>query len=404
MQQIPVQVNEALQERDDNLTTAISHILIEELDTHILPCVIVPLSFKEAVTLEKSFNKNLTNIKLTDSQSFTIIESLNKRIDSLLLITQNPIGPNGKYFVKLSLLSPKDVVLQPNNKKTINNLRKQLDILWDATADEGRSKISIESTAVARALLQAFYDSMLVENHEIISLLLRSNRVHSELLESTLVEERYANTAIIIRPWVNIESGFEFRVFVNDLRITSISQYEAVYYPRVYAERFITKEKIVQFVNNHVINNLKNRLRSFIVDVVLVGDRFYVCELNPFSQSSGSCLFSWQIDRQQLHSGETQFRVVPPPNYPCNYEKRFVIVYKQIDDTVIEKIVDDGTDNKGLRLPLEWQIEIVNYWNFKLKKRNYLKLTKIAVVSLLAIGITYFTFKTLQNKNQYNKI
>jgi hypothetical protein len=64
-----------------------------------------------------------------------------------------------------------------------------------------------------------------------------------------------------------------------------------------------------QFVLDHVIPKLKNRLPSFVVDVVMdINERFYVCELNPFATSSSACQFSWSEDKTLLMIGPESWR------------------------------------------------------------------------------------------------
>jgi len=56
-------------------------------------------------------------------------------------------------------------------------------------------------------------------------------------------------------------------------------------------------------------------LESYIIDFVMMKDgTIKIVELNPFSRSTGSCLFDWIIDKELIEKGPFQFRVVEQPN------------------------------------------------------------------------------------------
>jgi len=58
-------------------------------------------------------------------------------------------------------------------------------------------------------------------------------------------------------------------------------------------------------------------LESYIIDFVMFHDgEIKIVELNPFSRSTGSCLFDWIKDKELIENGPFQFRIVENPNQP----------------------------------------------------------------------------------------
>jgi len=131
----------------------------------------------------------------------------------------------------------------------------------------------------------------------------------------------------VLRPWVAIRPGFEFRIYVSNGKITCGSQYENVFYPEVWEKKDWLQKQLHDFVTEKVIPKLFYRLPSFVVDVVLTEqEKFLVCELNPFAASSSACLFSWSQDRTQILIGPEVWRFVDPsskgtPQLPDSWKK-----------------------------------------------------------------------------------
>jgi len=55
-------------------------------------------------------------------------------------------------------------------------------------------------------------------------------------------------------------------------------------------------------------------MNSYIIDFVVFPDSVRVVELNPFSLSTGSCLFNWKEDSKVLHNGPFEFRLNKAPH------------------------------------------------------------------------------------------
>lgn len=124
--------------------------------------------------------------------------------------------------------------------------------------------------------------------------------------------QSHFRTCLVLRPWIRIKPGHEFRVYVSDGAITCASQYESVFYQSVWNRREWLQREVGEFVRSQVIPQLKARLPSFVVDVVMDEDeRFYVCELNPFATTSSACQFNWSEDRTLLMIGPETWRFQP---------------------------------------------------------------------------------------------
>ena len=146
---------------------------------------------------------------------------------------------------------------------------------------------------------------------EALKLIVSSTRCAEELSDALIVPAQF-QTCIVLRPWLRIRSGFEFRVFVSDGVLTCGSQYEDAHYPEVWALREILQQNVSTFVKNEVIPRME-RLPSFVCDVVLTdSDKLFVCEINPFATSTSACRFSWSDDKEKLFIGPEEWRFVPP--------------------------------------------------------------------------------------------
>ncbi|MDP2434289.1 MAG: hypothetical protein Q8P67_00935 [archaeon] len=146
---------------------------------------------------------------------------------------------------------------------------------------------------------------------EALKLVASSSRCAEELSDALISPSRFC-TCLVVRPWVSIRPGFEFRVFVSNCSLTCGSQYENACYPEVWEARHLLQERISQFVREQVIPRLSH-LPSYVCDVVLTdADRLFVCEINPFATTTSACLFSWANDKDALFIGPESWRFVPP--------------------------------------------------------------------------------------------
>ena len=351
-----------LQKRDFKYATAISAQLLDELGGAILPTKIVPLSFEEARSLyEESVYRGTFNPSTPILGG--VIEKVDRAISQLSSQTEGDTPLEG-IFCKLSFMSPKDVVLQSSNEKTQLALSQKVAALWSRSTFWERAFVLSSSHPEAKRLfLASLYSSLKVKcGLDAIGTICNSRRCFEELSDA-LIDENYFHTNIILRPWMTLRPGFEFRIYVSNGQITAGSQYESVYYKEVWEARGRLCESIGEFVRGSVIPRIRHRLPSVVIDIVMTSNgSLYVCELNPFAASSSACLFSWSEDKDQLLAGKEEWRFVSPQN----------------------------VNNKTTNVPEEWAHVIDSHFAKKRTKAFYIP---VAVLVVALSWAAYFGFR-----------
>lgn len=263
-----------------------------------------------------------------------ILQSLLRRLDEEI----QKVSSSSRVFVKLSFMSPKDVAGRLSNVQVLCRiahltLKTQQNFLEAAkhlfAANEPallrevlNGEIKSEehkslSISIYRAWLNSLYASLSVTNaNEAIKRICASSRCFEELNDALMLPEHpeLFRTCVVVRPWIAIRPGFEFRVFVSDGKITCAGQYEPVYYPEVWERRDWLQLSIRDFVTTQVIPKLYHRLPSVVIDVVMADEdeRFYVCEVNPFATSTSACMFKWDTDKIPIMVGPETWRFAGP--------------------------------------------------------------------------------------------
>lgn len=118
-------------------------------------------------------------------------------------------------------------------------------------------------------------------------------------------------------PWQKIDKDKEFRIFVYNNKITSISAqhcYEINNYLNTLSDEEI-KELIYKILDYHEKNIKENMIymQNYTMDLALIGTENipYFIEPNSFGKyyAAGSALYSWVYDTDSLHDSETiEFR------------------------------------------------------------------------------------------------
>eukprot|EP00027_Filamoeba_sp_ATCC50430_P012636 CAMPEP_0168575038 /NCGR_PEP_ID=MMETSP0413-20121227/19433_1 /TAXON_ID=136452 /ORGANISM="Filamoeba nolandi, Strain NC-AS-23-1" /LENGTH=171 /DNA_ID=CAMNT_0008608485 /DNA_START=209 /DNA_END=721 /DNA_ORIENTATION=- len=140
---------------------------------------------------------------------------------------------------------------------------------------------------------------------------------------------------LVVREFVNIPIELEFRGFVNEGSLNALSQYYSdCFFPELPKHKDYIQQLILDFfeqLKSHINVGTPN---SYIVDFVVLLDLYSlggssaskadpvvkVVELNPFSESTGGCLFDWKKDKEIIYQGPFTFRVVESPNSDKYYE------------------------------------------------------------------------------------
>lgn len=152
---------------------------------------------------------------------------------------------------------------------------------------------------------------------EVFESMVTSERSHSPL--GPAPEGRKEALPLFLVPWRTIKPDLEFRVFVDQKKITAISQQD-VYRKNGYLDEQKIPE-IVQKLDAHFRDNIRDQittLDSYVMDMALIGDSastVYFIEINAFGKDYGSAsaAFNWVDDANKLHvnnTGTIYFRYV----------------------------------------------------------------------------------------------
>lgn len=122
------------------------------------------------------------------------------------------------------------------------------------------------------------------------------------------------NLRIYLIPWITIDDDKEFRVFINNNKITCISQqniYQTNHTITNHTEKNVLIEKwmkiIVDYFNQYVRESLTD-IGNYSIDIALINNDDnlvpYLIELNSFGTeyAAGSALFHWIIDADKLYN------------------------------------------------------------------------------------------------------
>ena len=194
---------------------------------------------------------------------------------------------NGRAFVKLEDLSPKD----------------QLTV--DFSNIPEKPKDNLETNYYLKKLLYLKGRSMLVTNgEEALKLLIKSERcMIDELVDrkhyNSSEESKPSPAVILIREWSDINPEMELRGFVINGKLLGLSQMATMGVSRVHSDFLLSNkgsvgDSALSFFNNTLRPLLQNNLpvTTYVIDLVLVSESCWkVVELNPFSTSMEGHLF-----------------------------------------------------------------------------------------------------------------
>jgi hypothetical protein len=215
-------------------------------------------------------------------------------------------GFTGRAFVRMSTRSPKDAI------DKIPRLRKQLVVLLrEQFSALMASHVGVTPgeayTPTANDQLCALDNCMgelmsVTSGDEAFELMMYSSRCVSDLIRLLDYRDHLPcwDLQIVIRQYVSLPAACEYRCFVHQKQLTAISQYFASsYYPDVVADQNITKQRVVEFYQQQCFGVIL--LDDYVLDLaVLPQGGVYIIELNPFSSTTGSCLFDWDKDSDLL--------------------------------------------------------------------------------------------------------
>jgi hypothetical protein len=138
-----------------------------------------------------------------------------------------------------------------------------------------------------------------------IQLLLASERIQDDLISSSSLN-------LIIRQFI-IDRQYlksEFRAFIFKRQFTALTQYN-----EYIVDKYLLKNKdfILKSIKDFFQNeNLLGKIpyENCVLDLILIDNQVYICEINPLAEFAGTGLFSWLNDRKiLLGQQEFQFRI-----------------------------------------------------------------------------------------------
>ena len=189
------------------------------------------------------------------------------------------MDPGNKfYFMKLNSVSPKD------QRQTIGS-RNQTYLYY---RNMNHAKGEFKSLCVTSP-------------EEVIVMLCSSSRILYRL------EHHLAPVSIVLRDWVEISDMMEFRCFVYDYKFRAVSQY---YWQNVLPELQGTDDELIELLDGMVEFYEEHKYEipypDAVMDLVLMNGEWKIVEFNSFGAclNSGSALFNWVLDMEQIYRGE----------------------------------------------------------------------------------------------------
>lgn len=122
----------------------------------------------------------------------------------------------------------------------------------------------------------------------------------------TPINSKTESITLYLIPWVEID--VEFRIFVNNNRITCISQQD--FYKKLNLNHLIKCEKIIEYFNTTIKHKINKP--SFSYDFAFLTDGTpYFIEPNSFGKeyAAGSSLFHWLVDEEKLYGENSEGEV-----------------------------------------------------------------------------------------------
>ncbi|QLL31631.1 hypothetical protein HG536_0B04950 [Torulaspora globosa] len=161
-----------------------------------------------------------------------------------------------------------------------------------------------------------------------------------------------AEFELVLRQWFDINPALEFRVFVKDGRLLGVSQRDLNYYS--FLEPLVEdfKDVIDEFVSDVFLTKFTEKACVLDVYIPRPFNKLYLIDINPFSRTTDSLLFSWNELLSEDTDGE------------CDYELRIVsennvgrFASKEHSENQVPKdIVDASLDPESIReLTEKWR-------------------------------------------------
>jgi hypothetical protein len=198
-------------------------------------------------------------------------------------------------FIKLSSRSPKDAVFKlPHLPQLIQDAKKQGGMDKNLT------------------ITHIFHQALKVLNgKEAMFLLTNSQRIYHDLTSLLLESDKDHPFKLVlaVRKWIQIYPGFEFRGFVYQNKLNALTQYfETICVPELVKTKEFVQGRITTLFSK--IGPLLKKLDNYVIDFCMLKDgKIMLIELNHFSPTTGTALFSKEDYNGLFRSGPLEFRI-----------------------------------------------------------------------------------------------
>jgi hypothetical protein len=130
--------------------------------------------------------------------------------------------------------------------------------------------------------------------------------------EDADTENPQVQYCLILRKWIDINPGLEYRCFVKNKELIAISQRDnSTFYEHIKTSESSIKQDIVSFFKEHIQHKFTSD--NYVFDVLRTKkDKVILIDFNPFGETTDSLfftwdeLFSWSCDNN-IHEGGVKF-------------------------------------------------------------------------------------------------
>ncbi|SCU92725.1 LAMI_0E11760g1_1 [Lachancea mirantina] len=163
---------------------------------------------------------------------------------------------------------------------------------------------------------------------------------------------------LVLRQWLNINPALELRVFVRDGNIVGVSQRDLNYYDYLKPLSHTFEDLVDDFIEDIVLPNFPDK--SFVCDVYIPRpfSKVWLIDMNPFSRTTDSLLFSWhELVIKDISDCEYELRLVTEHNIG-----RFA-TKEHSENQVPREVADAAIDSNAIR-------ELTQKWSQLLKMQQ----------------------------------
>jgi len=98
---------------------------------------------------------------------------------------------------------------------------------------------------------------------------------------------------LVLRKWIDVNPGMEYRCFVKDKELIAISQRDnTAFYDHIMKSESSIKQDIFSFFKEHIQN--KFNCDNYVFDVIRSKkDKVILVDFNPFGETTDAMFFTW---------------------------------------------------------------------------------------------------------------